>query len=147
MFSAGRAWWRRRALTRDLMAARRSGRGWRRSEWRLDRDADRTLDEEALVEQIVLWCRDTLATCRRPFGVDHFDLTLAWSHADGQRPRRAEWRRVRPIDLYHPERLADQLVRFVRETAADHPSRPALVLAAALFSWGDATHAALARAG
>jgi hypothetical protein len=95
----------------------------------------------SLVESILGWARQTLAGCRRPYGIDHFDLTLAFRAESEKRVRSLAFDRLRPIDLYQetfPERLASMLST---ELAGIRTST--LRVSAALFSWGEAAHAAL----
>ncbi|HXH22409.1 MAG TPA: hypothetical protein VNN10_10285 [Dehalococcoidia bacterium] len=93
------------------------------------------------VDSILDWARHTLAGCRRPYGIDHFDLTLAFAADSDRRVRSLAFDRLRPIDLYQepfPERLASALVSELTGLKAS-----TLRVSAALFSWGEAAHAAL----
>jgi hypothetical protein len=134
-----RAWRTRRQLAQRLSAARRGGHALYVCDWQLAVPTAESDPDHTWVEPILLWCRDVLAECRRPWGVDQFDLTLAWrSGGSNGRPRRVQWRRLRPPDLYDSGWLANHL-------AAVYPAgQPAVVhVAAGLFSWGEALHRAL----
>lgn len=106
------------------------------------RDFEGQGDEVAgLVDSIVDWARHSLAGTRRPYGIDHFDLTLAFRTETDPRVRSLAFDRLRPIDLYQetfPHRLAGMLAK---ELGQLKPS--ALRVSAALFSWGEAAHQAL----
>jgi hypothetical protein len=93
----------------------------------------------SLVEPIIAWCRDTLGRCRRPYGIDHFELVLALSRHDGRPVESARFRDLRPSDLYDPDGVSARLIAFLRGGDAAPPAR----VAASLFSWGDAAHEAL----
>jgi hypothetical protein len=98
--------------------------------------------EAAHVAEVVLaWCRETLASCRRPFGIDYFDVAIAARDPlQGQRSS-LSLSKQRPQLLYGPT-FVDDLARLLMpagETAA--PAR--LYVSAAIFSWGDAAHEAL----
>jgi hypothetical protein len=136
---------KRDSLVRRLAHARRTGAGLYLREWFIAADAATMNLGEAMVEQVIEWCRATIAECRRPWGIDHFELALAYATVDGQICESARFKRLRPMDLYREEGLARRLASFIPATGAGtHPSAlPAIHLAAALFSWGDAAHAAL----
>jgi hypothetical protein len=98
-------------------------------------------DLHGLAESVMLWARQTLAGCRRPYGIDHFDLTLAFRGESNAKIRSLAFDRLRPMDLYEewfPERLASLIAK---ELAGARES--ALSVSAALFSWGEAAHLAL----
>jgi hypothetical protein len=94
-----------------------------------------------LVESIISWARNTLAGCRRPYGIDHFDLTLAFRAPGDKRMRSLAFDRLRPIDLYQ-DWLPERLLSTIRQEVEAGRARP-LAVSAALFSWGEAAHQAL----
>lgn len=114
---------------------RRNGAGVRTGEWLVEPGA-----LEAQVEAIVAWCQQALAGTRRPWGIDVFDLALAVGHGSG-RPHSASFNRLSPAECYDEDGLACRLSAFLETALAD--ARTPLMLAVALFSWGDAAHAAL----
>jgi hypothetical protein len=125
-------WKRERELkraARRMAEERRRGQGVYVSEW------DVQAEHHSIVETIVDWCRDTMGRCRRPFGIDHFDLALALGRHDADRPVTTVYR-LRPADLY-TESAAEHLAAFLFG-AKQPPAR----VAVALFSWGDAAHRA-----
>ncbi len=89
---------------------------------------------------ITQWCQDTLARCRRPLGIDHFDLTITVNGAGKPRSHRLSF--LRPAQLYDdaavPRSLAAALGSLVvaSETGT-------VKVAAALLSWGDIAHATM----
>jgi hypothetical protein len=122
-----------------IAEARRKGKGLKVQDWQIDSDGDP--QAQGVAESIVTWARDILASCRRPYGIDHFDLTLAFRSATGSRVKSLAFDRLRPIDLYQealPERIANSISR---ECAGPRGAR--LWVSAALFSWGEAAHLAL----
>jgi hypothetical protein len=135
-----RQWWRRRQTARQIAAARGRGVGLYTRAWELPPPED---EERALspVEAVLAWCRETLGACRRPWGIDYFDLTIACSGPDSRSLRSARFMRVRPIDLYQDSDVAGQIAALLIGAAATGGEQ--LRIAASLFSWGDATHAAL----
>jgi hypothetical protein len=124
-----------RATIEAMMAARRRGHGVYLREWRYE-DAEPAA--ETAIDSLIAWCRATHGRTRRPWGIAEFDLALAVSPSQGARPRSLRLSRLTPSDLYPGDALRAQLRRFLEaeQAAAAH-------LAVALFSWGDAAHAAL----
>lgn len=114
---------------------RRSGAGVRLGEWLVEPGAI-----EAQAEAIVAWCRQALAGSRRPWGIDAFDLAIAVGQGSG-RPFSASFHKLSPADCYDEDGLSYRLAAFLESALAD--ARTPLMLAVALFSWGDAAHAAL----
>lgn len=134
-----------RRVASRLSAARRAGRGVYVGEWRFEAEA--VGDVEALREPVLAWCRETLARCRRPWGIDYFDLALSWSSTGARGPRSIRFPELRPAVLYDGG-LAEHIAAFLSEmfagAAADASGRSTgFNLAAGLFSWGEAAHAAL----
>ena len=132
-------------LMRDLMAARREGRGVHVTEWRVSA-AEAVADGAGpLVDAITDWCRYTIGGTRRPYGIDRFELALACSLGEDTTLRTACFRDLRPLTLYVEGGLPDELATFLSDVAArPAPAGPEqLHVAAAIFSWGDAAHAVL----
>jgi hypothetical protein len=127
-----------------MLAARREGRGLYLRDWQLSANRLGSSEADRLAGEIVDWCRTTIGSCRRPWGIDHFDLTLAVS-APGVTPAQtSSFRELRPLDLYADTRLAQQLIDCLRSrVAAGEALESEIQVAGALFSWGDAAHAAL----
>jgi len=125
-------------LSSLLKAARRSGRGLFQQEWRIE-GCRPDLAEHAAAT-ITDWCRTTLASCRRPWGVNRFDLSVAWYAPAGSGGDVAVFSRLDPACLYGEDGMEDRLRdRLLERCRLEDGGR----IAAALFSWGDALHATL----
>jgi hypothetical protein len=101
--------------------------------------ADQPDEVHSLADTIVHWCRETLASSRRPYGVDHFDLSIAFGAAGSV--RNLTFNRLRVQHLYEealPRELVDELGKVAQVAGAT-----VVHVAAGLFSWGDAMHQAL----
>jgi hypothetical protein len=96
--------------------------------------------DDSLAHSIVEWCREVAARCRRPWGIDYFDLALA-AHDTNGGVRSHRVLRLRPMDFYN-ETILRHLASVLPHRRAESDSSP-LRIAVALFSWGDAAHHAL----
>jgi hypothetical protein len=125
-----------RTLTR-MNEARRRGDGVKLQDWQIeDFDPDQP---HGLVENVVDWCRRTVAESRRPYGINSFDLTLAFRVGEDNKIRSVNFQRLQPMELYD-----DSFAARLLETLGIHIGSPApLRISAGLFSWGDAAHQAL----
>lgn len=137
---------RLRKAAEQIARARRFGDGVRLGEWEHDLGQLQTGEIEPLVEAMLEWCRQTMGTCRRPWGIDYFDLAVACSCDEASvRPTSVSFRRLRPADLYGLDGFRQRLAAFLSELRPD--AAPGMGgryrVAAALFSWGNAAHAAL----
>lgn len=124
-------------LARQLDEARRKARGLKVCDWQFTPES--TPDHGHLVESVVEWCRQTMSSTRRPYGVDHFDLVL--SLRAGEEVRNLSFSRLRTLQLYDDSlysQVMQTLARELRETGSQ-----AVHIAAGLFSWGDALYSAL----
>jgi hypothetical protein len=127
-----------RALSRMVHNARRRGSGVRLQDWRVEGGGPETASQ--LAETLVHWCREVMASSRRPYGIDHFDLALALRIGGDTEVRQLSLNRLRARQLYEESFLQDMAAFFSKEMA----EVPKLLhLAAGLFPWGDAVHAAL----
>jgi hypothetical protein len=113
-----------------MSRARRTGEGVYIEEW------DLAGSEHSPGDAVLDWCREIIGRCRRPFGIDHFDLALALRPA-GSGPPISRLFRLRPADLYC-ETATAQMSAFLLGNGSP-PAR----IAAALFSWGDAADRAI----
>lgn len=133
--------WRRgrraRRIVREMAEARRSGRGIYIQEWTVGHESG----EEPFADDILNWCRTTLGTCRRPFGIDHFDVSIAVS-VGGVAVQSLKFDKVRPQELYGDSSLIYDIYSALAGSITDAGSG-VVHIAAALFSWGDAAYAAL----
>lgn len=135
--------WHRRRITRNIETARRSGLGVYLHEWRVSLSDATHEGIQSLEDGIVEWCRHTAAHCRRPWGIDHFDLALAYVVGDQGPVQTARFRSLRPDAFYDFEGFIDQLGAFLRSSEMQALPPDAIHVAAALYSWGDLAHAAL----
>ena len=126
-----------RTLTR-MKELRRRGHGVKLQDWQIE-DFD-PAQPHGIVESVVEWCKGTAAECRRPYGINSFDLTLAF-RVDGEANVRSfNFKRMRPIELYDDSFAARLLEALGFHVATGAPLR----VSAGFFSWGDAAHHALA---
>jgi hypothetical protein len=117
-----------------MRKARRTGRGVRLEEWHVPAD-----DATSAGDYVLSWCREVVANCRRPFGIDHFDLAVACRPAADSSVQTERFLSLRPADLYSG-RVATKLgllLQNARRTSGD------MIIAAAVFSWGEAAHHSL----
>lgn len=132
----------RRNDTRARLArARGRGVGVYTAEWPLDAQSS------GVAEQIIDWCKETLARSRRPWGIAEFELALAFRGSGRERTNTLRIPAASPALLYSDD---SGLVRQVRTFLADASvltiSGPILI-AAVLCSWGDIAHVALVKQG
>lgn len=120
-----------------LRDARRNGTGLQLQDWHINLDGP---DAAAgFAESVIEWCKHTMAASRRPYGVDHFDLALAYR--SGGFVRRLSFSRVHVAELYD-DALASQILTVLAREVSE--ARTALVhFSAGLFSWGNALDLAL----
>jgi hypothetical protein len=125
-------------MASKLAKARRARQGLRLQDWRIDALSPEQLTET--VETLIVWCRDTLAGCRRPYGIDGFELTLSVQRPGDKKAQSLTFNDLRPLDLYQEplqEKIRLGLLRLVG------PERAGLHLSAGFFSWGEAAFKAL----
>jgi hypothetical protein len=103
-------------------------------EWRLTGE-----ERESACSQVIDWCREVIAGCRRPFGIDGFDLAVACRRSVTKNVHTLRLLRLRPTDLYS-EGVAAQLAALLSKGNIDGSP---IIVAAAIFSWGEAAHEAL----
>ncbi len=118
---------------------RRRGQGVKLHDWEvLEFDP---AEPHGVIENVLEWCKRTVAECRRPYGINSFDLTLAFRVGSDGNVRSLSFKRMKPIELYD-----DSFASRLLEGLGLHVSQPApLRVSAGFFSWGDAAHQALAR--
>ncbi len=132
MFNLPRLRERRRPLSDRVARARNEGVGVYLGEWAVDADEA----GEFVADAVLTWCRETLGKTRRPWGIAQFDIALAGAGAYGAR-QTISLLGLAPGDLYPGDSVLAEIHRFL----AGHD--PVSHVAVALFSWGDATDAAL----
>ena len=118
--------------------ARRQGKGLIVTDWRAAETASGP--DREFIESIIDWCKDALAGCRRPYGVDQFDLVLSFRAND--RTSSLRFNKLRPLQLYD-EGFSEE-VRKVLLRKFSQADALIVDVKAGVFSWGNALHAALA---
>lgn len=135
--------WRRRSIERQIEACIRSGTGLHQEQWLCDA---LPIEREALVDlsgQISEWCLRTMASLRRPYGIDQVALSVACAHPGNPPLATVTFGVFRPLEFYADEGPRQQLESFVQGIDVHKlNARPDPVrFAAALFSWGDIARA------
>jgi hypothetical protein len=110
-----------------MVRARRQGRHIYRESWVLE---DGT-DPSHLAETLLHWSKETVATCKRPFGIDYFDLVLSVGHS-GQCLVTVSLEKLRPLMLYAGD-LGEQLGGVLSQTRGEETGRQLQVSARHLF--------------
>lgn len=123
-------------VVQGMLDARRRGLGLYLGEWTVCASAD-------AAEPLVLWARRVLGESRRPYGIDHFDLAIAYTAPAGATPDSLELRDLHPSDLYGDGRAVHQISAFIERATRIRSGE--VRMAAALYSWGDAAHHSLPR--
>jgi hypothetical protein len=136
-----REWWQRRQAAKQLAQARQAGVGLYLQEWHLAAQAVPDEDQPTPVEIVLTWCRETLGRCRRPWGIDYFDLSIECTGPGGMPLRTARFSHIRPIQLYQDDAITRQIAAALIGAAVT--TGAPVRIAARLFSWGDAAFAAL----
>jgi hypothetical protein len=95
---------------------------------------------ERVPGDITQWCRDTLARCRRPLGIDHFDLTLTVRGPGKPQTHRMAF--LRPAQLYEDAAVPGSLGAVLGSLVVAGETGTVKVVAA-LLSWGDIAHATM----
>jgi hypothetical protein len=122
----------------EIRRARRRGQGLRYQDWQFD--VTHEAEPSAAVETMISWCKATLSTCRRPHGIDLFDLVVAFRDEAGGAVRSFRLDRLKPLELYQ-DTLSELLLQRLNEVI--HPRASKVYVSAGFFSWGDAAHKAL----
>jgi hypothetical protein len=135
--------WRRRRLKHEVERNLRAGVGLHRREWLLS-DGDISREGlNALAEQVVTWCGETIAQTRRPYGIDHLAAAIACARP-GQAPvASASFGVFRPADFYREGGTRESIHHFVEclEPRALNAEGGQVRFAVALFSWGEVAKA------
>lgn len=126
-------------LRERVEASIRSGTGLRRGEWLLD---DPPIDEAAIervTDELLVWCREQIASTRRPYGIDQMALAIACA-IPGDQPLASQTFGVfRPLEFYADGGVAERVASFMRSIRVEEINRRSTPIrfAAAMFSWGD----------
>jgi hypothetical protein len=122
-----------------MLQAKQQGRHSYAETWALNPHTD----SHHFVESFQEWCKDTIALCRRPFGINHFDLVLTVNDSRRQLGS-LSLEKVRPLLLYAGD-FPDQVSKTLSDALHALADEPELRVSATIFSWGDAADAALPR--
>ena len=126
------------SVMKEISRARRRGIGLQYQDWQME--LRHGSEAAALVDSLLAWCKTTLSNCRRPHGIDLFDLTVAFREDAGGAARSFRLERLKPLELYQ-DTLPEMLLQRFGEVI--HPKSSQLYVTAGFFSWGDAAHKAL----
>lgn len=126
-------------------AALQRGTGLHRGEWL--REA-LPLDRQALrdvAEDISTWCREQMATSKRPYGIDQMALAVACAEPGGSPLASKTFGVFRPVEFYREGGVAEHLAAFIDAVDLErvNASRHGVRFAAALFSWGEVARDAI----
>jgi hypothetical protein len=122
-----------------MLQAKQQGRHSYAETWALNPQTD----SHHFVESFQEWCKDTIALCRRPFGINHFDLVLTVNDSRRQLGS-LSLEKVRPLLLYAGD-FPDQVSKTLSDALHALADEPEVQVSATIFSWGDAADAALPR--
>lgn len=136
---------RRRTLSRRIEQHIRAGVGLYGEEWVLDRFPLAPNDLATLAATVIAWCEETMASTRRPYGIDQMALALAAAHPGSEPLASVAVSVFRPLEFYQPGGQGERIAEFITSldiNALNVAARPVRV-AITLFSWGDVARAAL----
>lgn len=127
------------AVNRYITNARLRGRSHFQKDWHTEEFKPSALD--GLVESMVEWCRAAMANCRRPYGIDFFDLIVTYRLDENAKPRTFRLNRLEPMSLYQDVLPTQLLARLKHALTTEEPLK--VHVSAGFFSWGDAAYKAL----
>ncbi len=141
--------WRPDPVRRRLEASIRSGTGLSKADWTLDGPTIEAARVAALVDEVQEWCRERIASTRRPYGIDQLALAVACATPGGAPLASTTFGVFRPIDFYSDGGTSDRLDEFLKGIPLDMLNAEleagafSVRFAAALFSWGDVAREAM----
>ena len=127
----------------------RAGTGLSKADWVLDGPTIEPAAVDQLIEDITTWCRERIATIRRPYGIDQLALAVACAPPGGDPLASRTFGVFRPVDFYAEDGIPDRIGEFVRAIPPDRlnaeiaAGASGIRFAAALFSWGDIAREAI----
>jgi hypothetical protein len=136
-------------VRRRIEQSIRSGTGLSKADWTLSGPAVASDDIDQLVTDVGEWCRERIASIRRPYGIDQLALALACASPGGDPLASKTFGVFRPIDFYSEDGVADRVETFLREVPVEQlnaelaSGASGIRFAAALFSWGDVAREAM----
>ena len=124
----------RRSLRRAVHQALNSGVGLYHASWPMETSAN-----DSLADELIAWCRQSLSTMHRPYGVDSVSLAIAAIDEQKRPLASANFAVLRPTEFYTGP-LEAQARDTVRHWSDQHLfEQPGTKLSVVLFSWGDLT--------
>ena len=126
-------------LRTRVEASIRKGTGLSRQEWLLGDVPLARPDLDQLAEGILAWCRERIASTRRPYGIDQMALAIACAVPGGQPLASTTFGLFRPVEFYAEAGVGDRVTAYLRDLDLDqlNPHETPIRFAAALSSWGD----------
>lgn len=127
----------------------RSGTGLSKADWTLPAPTIEPAEIDQLVEDVADWCRERIASIRRPYGIDQLALALACATPGGDPLASKTFGVFRPVDFYSEDGVGDRVEAFLRAVPVDdlnaqlEAGATGIRFAAALFSWGDVAREAM----
>lgn len=138
---------RARRISNAIEESIKDGVGLHHQQWMTESPFD---DDSFLgvADEIVEWCKQTMAQTKRPHGIDHMAVAVACAHPGDDPVASATFGVFRPADFYRSGGIGDSLATFVSgiDRSVFDVSRP-IRFAAALFSWGDVARATVFKDG
>ena len=141
--------WRPDPVRRRIEESIRAGTGLSKADWMLSGPAIDSSQIDGLAEEMRDWCRDRIASIRRPYGIDQLALAVACATPGGNPLASTTFGVFRPLDFYNDEGVGDRLEEFLHEVPLASlnveldAGAPGIRFAAALFSWGDVAREAM----
>ena len=132
-------------LRTRVEAAVQNGTGLHKGEWLRPTLPLAEADLGEVSDQIVAWCRERMATSKRPYGIDQMALAVACAEPGGSPLASKTFGVFRPVEFYQDGGVAERVVDFVRQVDLERLNAVSggVRFAAALFSWGDVARAAV----
>jgi hypothetical protein len=126
-----------------------AGTGLSKADWMLSGPAIEGAAVDQLTADVTEWCRERIASIRRPYGIDQLALAIACATPGGDPLASKTFGVFRPIDFYNEDGIGDRVAAFLREIPVEQlnaeleAGASGIRFAAALFSWGDVAREAM----
>jgi len=136
-------------VRRRIEQSIRAGTGLSKQDWMLAGPMIEPSAIEGLFEDVDGWCRERIASMRRPYGIDQLALAFACAIPGGDPLASKTFGVFRPVDFYSADGVGDRLATFLREIPLEQlnaeldAGASGIRFAAALFSWGDVAREAM----
>lgn len=132
-------------LRARVEAALQRGTGLHRGEWIRDALPMDAAGLRDVAEEMNAWCRERMASSRRPYGIDQMALAVACAEPGGAPLASKTFGVFRPVEFYRDGGIAEHLADFISAVDLErvNASRNGVRFAAALFSWGEVARDAI----